>query len=60
MLLGANYGDKVIPLSPTLLVCYVWLLQMLIFCVFFPMQGISWERVKNSVRNHGRQNIMKW
>jgi hypothetical protein len=23
MLLGANYGDKVIPLSPTMLVCYV-------------------------------------
>jgi hypothetical protein len=23
---AANYGDEVIPLSPTLLVCYVWLL----------------------------------
>jgi hypothetical protein len=28
-----NYNDEVIPLSPTLLVCYVWLLQTVIRCV---------------------------
>jgi hypothetical protein len=35
LLLSANYGNnEVIPLSPTLLVCHVWLLQMVICCVF--------------------------
>jgi hypothetical protein len=33
-LLNDNYDDEVIPLSPTLLCCYVWLLQMVIRCVF--------------------------
>jgi dolichol kinase len=30
---AGNYDDKVIPLFPTLLVCYVWLLQMVIHSV---------------------------
>jgi hypothetical protein len=35
LLLGANYGNnEVIPLSLTLLLCHVWLLQMVISCVF--------------------------
>jgi hypothetical protein len=36
LLLGGNYSDEVIPLSlsPALLLCYVWLLQMFICCVF--------------------------
>jgi hypothetical protein len=34
LLLGTNYSDKVTPLSPTLPVCYVWLVQMVICCVF--------------------------
>jgi hypothetical protein len=38
LLLGGNYSDEVIPLSlslsPALLLCYVWLLQMVICCVF--------------------------
>jgi hypothetical protein len=36
VLLLANFSNnEVIPLSPTLLVCHVWLLQMVIRCVFF-------------------------
>jgi hypothetical protein len=42
LLLGGNYSDEVIPLSlslslslsTALLLCYVWLLQMVICCVF--------------------------
>jgi hypothetical protein len=36
LLFGANYYDEVLPLSLTLLVCYVWVLQIRICGVFFP------------------------
>jgi hypothetical protein len=34
MLLNGNYDDEVIPFSPTLLVCFELLLQMVIHSVF--------------------------
>jgi hypothetical protein len=42
-LLNGNYNGKVIPLS-NLVVCYVWLLQMVIGCVFLRnvMIGCRW------------------
>jgi hypothetical protein len=48
LLLGANYSDKVTPLSPTLLVCYLWLLQMVIHCVFLPSARNRIGKSKNS------------
>jgi hypothetical protein len=48
LLLGAKYSDKVTPLSPTLPVCYVWLLQMVICCVFSPSAGNRLGKSKNT------------
>jgi hypothetical protein len=48
LLPGANYGDEVIPLSPTLLVCYVWLLKMATRCVLLPSMRKRLGKSKNT------------
>jgi hypothetical protein len=52
----ANYGDEVIllsiSLSPTLLVCYVWYLQMVIHCVFLRKAR---DLVRDSIRKTSRK-----
>jgi flagellar biosynthesis protein FliP len=53
---AANYGDEVIllsiSLSPTLLVCYVWYLQMVIHCVFLRKAR---DLVRDSIRKTSRK-----
>jgi hypothetical protein len=48
LLLSANYSDKVTPLSPTVLVCYVRLLQMVIRGVFSPSARNRIGKSKNA------------
>jgi hypothetical protein len=56
-----SYGDEVVPFSPVLLVCYVWLLQMVIHCILWNARiwlGTPWENLARIILWNGGQMWM--